>query len=208
MKNVFKILALISVFALLTACGAFVKPIEGNTGLGFLAGEKQVNVVFDYNHLSVNEYAKEEQYIDAMVSKKEEDEAGTGEEWKVKWFGQRDAVFEPEFIEAINQYNDKGLTFSKNQKDAKYTMYVDVTYVKTGWNVGVMRQNAEIDLKVKFVETVSLNDGMQTGDALFKVIDVPGHGDMGYDFSVSQRLGASFELAGRSMGKYISKQDF
>lgn len=208
MKSIFKLSCLLLLLTSFVGCSSYLKPISGNTGLGFLAGQEKVNVVFNYDNMGVNEFAEEEEYIEVSVNKRNKDEAGTGDVWKKKWMGQKIAVFEPNFIEGLNEKNEQGIYFSRDNKNAKYTLYLDVKYIQTGWNVGVMRKDAKVDIKAQFVETASLENSIDNSEALFTINDVPGRTYGGYDFAVSQRVGESFVLAGEELGAYISDLDF
>lgn len=203
-----KICSLLFLFVFLTSCTSYVRPVSGETSLEFLADQENVNVVFDYEDLGVNEFSEEEQYIEVSVNKRNEDEANTGDLWLKKWEGQKEVVFEPNFVQGLNRGNDKDLYFLRDNDNAEYTLYIVVKYIQTGWNVGVMRKSASVDLTAKFLQTQSLKDGVKNSEALFTINNVPGTTNGGFDFTVSQRVGASFEKAGEKLGDYIDKQTF
>lgn len=208
MKSIFKLCSVLLLFTVFVGCKSYLNPISGNTSLGFLAGQEKVNVMFDYDDLSVNEFADEADYIEVSADKRNKEEAGSGDIWKQKWFGQRKSSFEPGFIDHLNETNEKGLYFSPDNDSAKYTLYLEVNHIQTGWNVGVMRKDAEVDITAKFFETSSLKNGVDDSEALFTINDVPGRTYGGFDFSVSQRVGEAFILAAKELGQYISDQDF
>ncbi len=199
------ILFTLSVF-FLSSCASMVDFTSGDKELSFLRGEQTVDVKFDYSDMAVGEYENEEDYVEKKVKEKNEDEPGSGDEWRKEWKGNRESKFEPEFLKLLNEYvtDDKNLNFDKGNDDAKYLMIVETTFTEPGFNVGVARKDAEIDLEIRFVEK-SNPDNVVTK---LNLEDVPGRSSMGYDFATGARLTEAYAKAGKELGNYISSKEF
>lgn len=199
------VVVILSAF-LLSSCGTMVDFARGNKELSFLSGERTVDVKFDYSDMAVGSYANEEDYIEEKVEEKNEDEPGSGDEWLKKWKGNRETKFEPEFLKMVNDYikDEKGLNVDKDNDDAKYLMIVETTFTEPGFNVGVARKDAEIDLEIRFVEKSNPNDIITK----LNLQDVPGRSSMGYDFATAARLTEAYAKAGKELGKYIASKEF
>ena len=53
----------------------------------------------------------------------------------------------------MKKMEKKGIKADTKADDAKYTMIVKTTRLEPGFNIGITRQNAEIDVEISFVET-------------------------------------------------------
>ena len=84
-------------------------------------------------------------------------------------------------------------------KDAKYTMIVKTVSIEPGWNIGISRKNAEIDLEVWIVETANKSSKL----ASFTISNVPGGTAFGYDFDTGLRISEAYAKAGKSLGKSL-----
>lgn len=194
----------------LTSC-SLVKPRSGDENLSFLKGQNEINVVFDYSAVAVGKYSDEEDYLEEGVKERNEKKSGSGDEWRKAWYEQRDKEFEPRFIEIINRYNNKGLKFTENNENTEYTLLVIVNFMEPGFNVGMVRKDAEMDFTMKYVPT----ENMDKSEASFDVNDVPGAtpkvgapGMMGgFDFTAAQRLVEAYAKGAKEMALYIKKQD-
>lgn len=167
-----------------------------------LKGQKVINVEFDYSETSVGKFDDEADYIAKKVKEKNEDEAGTGDKWKAAWLDDRDARFQPKFMELFNkQVKDYGLKGKQGATDAELTMVVKTIHTEPGFNVGVMRRPAHINVEIALYKT---GEKKPAGEAFIK--KVPGGGAMGYDFDAGYRLQEAYAKTGKSFGKYLAKK--
>ncbi len=199
------LIVIISLFVF-SSCSTLVDFARGDEEFYFLRGQSKLDVKFDYSNLSVGSFGNEEDYIEEKVEEKNKQEPGSGEEWLKEWKGNREKRYEPEFLKMLNKsiVSDKGLRAGKDQDDAEYLMIVKTTYMDGGFNVGVVRQNAKINLDITFVAKDDPNDVL----AQLKMIEVPGRGAMGYDFTTGVRITEAYALAGKELGKYLASKDF
>jgi hypothetical protein len=177
-----------------------VKDIEGS--FNALKGQKKVNVSYVYDNMGVGKFDKEADYVNEKVAEKNEDEAGSGDEWARKWVDDREARFEPKFEELMTEYlKDHGMVIGR-YPDADYTLIVETTFTEPGFNVGVMRKPAFINLEIKLVKTSSMKKPV--GKCTIK--NIPGRDAMGFDFDTGYRLQESYAKGGKTFAKYLDKK--
>jgi len=87
--------------------------------LGFIKGQKEIQIEYSYKDVKVGELTEEE-YIAKKVNEHNEKEPGSGEKWMSDWKSDRTRRFEPRFDTLFNKYmNEKGIFASTIAKDAK-----------------------------------------------------------------------------------------
>ena len=168
--------------------------------LGFLKGVKKVNVVYDYDNMSVGKFKDEEDYVNKKVKEYNDKEAGRGDNWKKSWEGDRESRFEPKFEELFNKYMEKYGLEVGDYEDAEYTLILKTTHTEPGFNVGVARRPAHTNMEAVFVSS----DNSEP-KAVVTLEGSPGGGAMGYDFDTGFRLQESYAKAGKELAKYIIK---
>lgn len=190
----FMIAALVLVAA--TASAQKLKEDEGS--FAALKGQSKVNVEFDYSNFMVGKMT-EKDYLEKRTKELNEKEAGRGDKWKALWVSDRKNRYEPHFYEQFNKQS--GIT-GGSFPDAKYTIVVKVTRIEPGFNIPmVMQKNAENDTQLTLVETSN------KGKALGKITATKAVGRTfgGNDWDTGVRIEESFELLGKTLGKYIAK---
>ncbi len=178
-----------------------MKDIDGNPK--DLKEIKEYNLEFDYSDLEIPKYDSEEDFLADKMKKREEKEAGLGEKFKASWFSDREEFYEPKFIESFNKRFDEGeLSVSSENADAEYTMKVHTNKIYAGYNVGIVRHNAEIDV------TFSVYETSNPGNVLFsgKFYDVQGYGAMGNDYNSGYRISECYAKAAKSFAAYLKKK--
>lgn len=174
--------------------GQKIKVVSGD--LNNLQGITELRIEYDYSDLGVGKFDVEADYIDKKVKELNEDEPGSGDSWKEKWFEDRSLKFEPKFEELLSEY----APFIKSGQDvqAEITLIVHTTFIEPGFNVGVSRKPALINLELTFLK----------GDEELVVISMlksPGNAAMGFDFDTGYRISEAYAKAGKSLGKYLTK---
>ena len=188
---------LMGIAALLIATTSFGQKIKVVSGdIKALEGVTELKIEYDYSNLSVGDFEVEDDYINEKVAELNEDEAGTGDSWKVKWFEDRPEKFEPKFEELFSKY--AGSIESGQDVDSDVVMNVHTTFLEPGFNVGVARRPALINLEVTFTKG---------GEELvvITVLKAPGSGGMGFDFDTGWRMAEAYAKAGKSLAKYLTK---
>lgn len=178
-----------------------IKQTEGK--LTFLKGLTELSVNFVYpNDMKVGK-GTEQQYIDAKVAKANEDEAGSGAKWLESWKNDRPNNYQPKFIELFNNdMQDKGVVIKEDDENAKYIMIVKTVFIEPGFNVGVARKNAYINLEICFVEKAAQENVL----AKFTIDKSPGKMAFGSDFDTGERIGEAYAKAAKSFAKYLLKK--
>lgn len=191
--------ALIAAIAvMLIPVGIFGQKIKSKAGsLKDLKGLTSLKIEYDYSSLGVGKYEVEQEYIDDKVADMNADEAGTGDTWKEAWFNDRPTRYEPKFEELFSKY--AGFLDAGPDVNAEVVMQVHTTFIEPGFNVGVARKPAYIDLTVRFLRGTELV-------AELDVIKSPGTGGAGFDFDTGWRIAEAYAKAGKSLGKYLDKE--
>jgi hypothetical protein len=170
---------------------------------GVLAGQKMINVEYDYSSFGVGKFVSEKEYLDKKSAEYNAKEAGKGDTWKQAWVDDRKNRFEPKFEELFNKgLEGKGLSLVGGNSGTKYTLIVRTTFVEPGFNVGVMRKNATVDFEFDLVETANKSSKV----AQMVLTRVPGSMAFGMDFDTGARLAESYAKAGKVLANYIEKK--
>lgn len=154
-----------------------IKQTEGN--LSFLKGQKELSIEFVYaDDLNVGKYT-ELKYIERKMAKADEKEPGSGKKWLESWQNDRPKYYQPKFIELFNDVmKKKVVSLSEDHESANYLLIVETIFIEPGYNVGVSRKNAYINLVVSIVENNNHNNIL----AKFTINKSPGRMAFGTDF--------------------------
>ena len=81
-------------------------------------------------------------------------------------------------------------------------MKIHSNKIYAGYNVGVVRKNAEIDV------TISVYETSNPGNVLFsgKFYKVQGYGAMGYDYNSGYRISECYAKAAKSFAGFLKKK--
>jgi len=173
---------------------------KGN--LDFLKGQKSLLVTFDYSNMAVGKFDKEDDYIAKKVEDYNKSEAGKGDKWKESWKNDRASRYEPKFETLFNEYASKiGLTGKRDVADAQFKMDIHTTFTEPGFNIGITRKPAYIDLTITFK---NISSGEEI--AVIQVDNCPGRDAFGYDFDTGYRIEEAYAKLGKSLAGYIIKQ--
>ena len=193
MKKIILLIA-VSLSILSTANAQKIKVESGN--LKFLKDVAEISVVFEYpedikyGKTSLNEY------VEDKVKDKEKKEEGSGEEWKEKFFADRQR-YNDKFILSLEKYTGD-LYVAEDDPDFEYTMIVKTTFMEPGFNIGIRRKNSAIDLVINFVKT----NAPDVVIASVKIRKAPGaaHPDAG------ERMADAYYTAAQHFGKLLKKK--
>lgn len=199
MKKSFFLILIIALFS-----APFVnaqKMVLKNGSFDFIKDQKTVLVEYDYSNLGVGKFDKEDDYITKKMAEYNKDEAGKGDKWKEAWFNDRAGRYEPKFELLFNEnMAARGLKCDKAASDAKYVMVVHTTFIEPGFNVGVTRKPAYINVEIFFKEAAS---GKEL--AVLSVQNCPGRDAMGFDYDTGYRIEEAYAKLGKSVAAFINK---
>lgn len=167
-----------------------------------LKGQTVINLQYDYSKMAVGKFDNEQDYINKRVADMNKKEAGTGDKWAQAWVDDRNSRYAPMFEKNLNAKLDAvGAKAIQNATDAKYTLIARTVFTEPGFNVGVTRQNAYINMMVDLVETA--NPGTVLGTVELK--NVQSVNMMGYDFDTGSRIQSCYDRAGDWLGNFLLK---
>ncbi|MCB0754661.1 MAG: hypothetical protein H6603_06145 [Flavobacteriales bacterium] len=184
-----------------------------------LKGQTEVNVVWDYSEAQVRggspfatwKAMPEADWLQKIVDKKNEKEAGTGDDWKKRWEAAKPNNFESSFETKMAEMWE-GALVKRGLDNAKYTIRVKVTYMDPGYSVGVSASDAWLSGIIEVVEgdnvTSSLTMDMIKGASAAK--SIPGMAVVAAieGATFEKRLGESFEKMAKSFHAKVLKKAF
>lgn len=165
----------------------------------FIKGESVIQFTFSYNEMLVGKLTESE-YVNKKVTDNNEKEAGKGDEWEKAWFGDRKERFEPKFLELFDKYIEE-VGVKSGTEGANYVIEVNTDFTEPGWNVGVMRQNASVDLSCK-VKNIATGEQV----ASIKIRNASANNFWGTDFTAGYRVQETYAKAGRELAKFFIKK--
>lgn len=199
-----KLVTMIALFCVVVVYSQKLKVVQGN--FDFFKGLKEINVEFEYENQKIfKDNLTNEEYVKVRSEDLEEATRGKGKAWEKKWVASRDLIYEPKFLELMNEYvhEKEGVFFGEELEATKYTLIVETVWLYPGWNAAVMRHPAELTTSLKFVET-------NNRDVVLLEISskkAPGN-RYGGTFSNEDRLGEGYAKTGKSLAKLILKNAF
>ena len=197
MKNLITILVVL--FSTTIMFSQKVKVTEGS--FKNVQGISSFNLDFDYSDLMVPKYDSEEEFLADKMKKREEKKPGDGERFRKAWFSDREAKYEPKFIESFNKRWGDGEVKVGMDVGSEYTMKVHTTLMWAGYNVGIVRKNAKIEATISIYK----NDDPSKLLVSANYTKVEGGGAMGYDFDAALRIGEGYAKLSKTLAKNIRK---
>jgi hypothetical protein len=218
-----KTIKLFAMAALVAVAGnSFAQKIKITSGtFSELKGQTEVNVVWDYSQAQVRggspfanwKALPEAEWLQKIVEKKNEKEAGTGDDWSKKWAAAKPGAFEPSFeIKMAELWT--GASVKRGLSGAKYTIRVKVTYMDPGYSVGVSASDAWLSGIIEVVETGTENVSSSLTMDMIKgasaASGVPGMAVVAAidGMTFEKRLGESFEKMAKSLHAKVLKKAF
>ncbi|MCX6243461.1 MAG: hypothetical protein NTU98_02045 [Bacteroidetes bacterium] len=170
-----------------------IKIISGN--LGTLKNEKNINIEFRFDGMSIGKFATEQDYINYYVDDRNKKEPGSGEKWKQEWMSNSREKFPLSFTQELNGITNKiAMQFDKDKSEAKYTMIVKTLKFSKCYGLG---GKVQIFLEISIVETKNPGNLI----AKISVTKIEGVG-FGYYLAMVD----AYLDAGKEIGTYIRKQ--
>ena len=197
MKN-FTVLAVVLCMAT-TVFGQKLKEQEGD--IKNLKDIKVYAMEFDYTDVMIPKFDDEEAFLKDKMDKREKKKAGDGERFKKSWFDDRPDRYHPKFIESFNKRFENA-EVQVQEEAAEYTMKIHSTKIYPGYNVGIVRHNAEVDATVTVYETANPSNTLFSGS--YK--DVQGNGAMGYDYNSGYRISECYAKLAKTLAKDLKKK--
>ena len=172
--------------------------IEGD--LSALKSEKNINVEFTYENMSVGKFKTEAEYVAKKTEEYNKKEPGKGDKWAQDWVSDRTGNFDRKFNELFEKHSNLVVTGAK--KGAKYTLVYKTTFIEPGYNIYITRKNAETDAEVWIVEAANPSKVI----AKLEVNHAKGRTFGGNDYASGERIGECYADAGKYLGKFIKNK--
>ncbi len=177
-----------------------IKVVEGD--ISVLKGQSKVLIQYTYNDLKVGKLTEAE-YIEKKRKEADERESGGGDKWESAWKADRVEHYKPKFEDLFNKYNDKtNIMVGSSFDDANYIMTIQTDFIEPGWNIGISRSPAFINLTIKIAESANPD----TPTVIIELLKSPGSDAMGYDFDSGYRIGEAYAKAGKEFAKMLAKK--
>lgn len=184
--------------AILVAGSISAQKITVKSGsLKDLKGVDKIKMVYDYSNVGVGDFTNEDDYIAKRMEEAEKKTPGSGPAWKEKWFADRAKQYEPKFEELLGKYLENVKLGKDVESDV--VMNVHTTFIEPGFNVGVMRRPAFINLTITVTKA-----GAEM--AVVEILKSPGADAMGFDYDAAFRIQEAYAKAGKSFSSLIKKQ--
>jgi hypothetical protein len=167
--------------------------------LSFLKDQKELNIEYKYDGMAVGKFKTEAEYIKQKVKEYNQKEAGKGDKWLAGWKSARQERYAPKFEELLNKVLSKPEVVAKQKAPSKYTLIVKTTFTEPGYNIGIAKYPAFVNLDYIFVETADSNKVV----AKLYVQNLMGAQAMGFDFDSGSRISESYAKGGKMLGKYL-----
>jgi len=163
-----------------------------------LKSEKELDLEFTFDNMTVGKYA-EADYIAKKKTEYNDKEPGRGEKFEASWIADRESRFAPKF-EVL--FNDEGSMIKglRGTAGAKYVLVVNTTRTEPGWNIGISKQAAFIDVEYRLREKAT---GTVVAEAI--MVGIPGSQFGGYDYDTGTRLAESYAKAAKELRKWLLK---
>lgn len=203
MKNLKLILSILAIVFYSSQVNAQkIKVVEGE--LSSFKGLTEINVEYNYDDMAVGKFKTEEAYIEKKKTEYNEDEPGKGDRWEEEWHADKENTYQMKFEQLFNLVmisEETGMEVGFFPS-ADYTLIVKTNFLEPGFNIGISRKDASINVEIMLVKTE------EPGNIITQVnMDkVPGRGAMGGDFDTEYRIGEAYAKCGKELAQYIYKK--
>lgn len=180
---------------------AFSQKIRYKGDIESLKNITEYDIEFVFEGMAVGKFDVEKDYTDKKVTEYNKKKEGKGDKWLEGWKSDREKRYVPKFLQLINE-NAKN-KFKVEDNDTDYVMVVKTIFTEPGFNIGIMRKDASINLEI-----IIKKKGEEGAIVTFTLDKAPGRGGMGYDFDAGYRIEQAYAKAGKSFGKYLRKKSY
>ncbi|WP_448700113.1 hypothetical protein ACFGVR_23365 [Mucilaginibacter sp. AW1-3] len=196
MKISFPIAITIALLSIATISNAQkIKIVDGDPSV--LKDQTSVAFKFTYDNMAIGKFENGQDYIDKKTEEYNAKQEGKGDRWAKEWVSNREARYEPKFIDLFLKYS-----LLSEARDAKYTIIFHTSFTEAGYNVYISRHNAEISGEATIVETAHPDKVLAT----ISIVKAPGRTFGGDDFDSGTRIAESYADAGKYLAKFIMKK--
>ena len=171
-----------------------IRLIEGN--LSALKNEKDLNTEFTYENMKVGKYDKEEDYVAKRrknIIKKKLVRVMPGH--KTGLMTGMPALNQ----NSMNCFRKPVISPPARKRMPNTPLIFKTTFTEPGFNIAVMRRNAELNGEAWIVETANKGNVI----AKISVDKALGRTYGGYDFDTGGRIAEAYADAGKALGRFV-----
>ena len=161
-----------------------------------LKGVDAVSMNFTYDNMTVGKMT-EADYVAKKTTEYNEKEAGRGDKWKNAWESDKQNVYPEKFRELFTKYSE---ILCKDDAQ-KYNIVVNTDFFEPGFNIGIMREDAHINVTIRIIDTEDSGKEVAT----IQILKALGRTFSGNDYSVADRVGEAYSKAGKEFGARVKK---
>lgn len=195
MKTIKKYVAFTAMlFCSFTSFGQEVDLTKGD--LSILKGETSINVEMTYEKMAVGDFNKEAEYIKKRIEEENKKDPPNGDNWATEWEAQKKNYFGDKFILGLTKLYEV-----KVDKSAKYTLIVNTKALEPGYQIGISKRNAGVDLTITLIETGKPEKKLavlyieRKAETMWR----------GANFDAKSRIGDAYFVDGVAVGKFLKK---
>lgn len=203
MKNL-KFLVAVVITGLLfsTANAQKIKVTKGD--LSEFKNITEINVAYDFSDFGVGKFKTEAAYIEKKKKEYNDDEPGKGDRWEQEWHNDKENTYQRKFEELFNvvMLDEKANILIGSYPSADYTLTLKTTFLEPGYNIGISRKDANINVEI----FIAKSDDLANPVSIVTMEKVPGRGAMGGDYDTEYRIGEAYAKCGKELAQYIYKK--
>jgi hypothetical protein len=203
MKNLKIILSILAICLFSSQLSAQkIKVVTGD--LSSFVGLTEINVEYNYDDMGVGKFKTEEAYIEKKKNEYNEDEPGKGDRWEEEWHADKENTYQMKFEQLFNLVmlsEETGMEVGFFPS-SDYTLIVKTTFLEPGFNIGISRKDASINVELMLVKSEEPENIITQ----INMDKVPGRGAMGGDFDTEYRIGEAYAKCGKELAQYIYKK--
>jgi hypothetical protein len=175
----------------------FAQEVDLTKGdLSILKGETSINVEMTYEKMAVGDFSKEADYIKKRIQDENAKDPPNGDNWATEWEAQKKSYFGEKFTLGLTKTYD-----IKIDKSAKYTLIVNTKALEPGYQVGISKRNAGVDLSITLIETGKPEKKL----AVLYLERMAETMWRGAAFDAKSRIGDAYFVDGQAVGKFFKK---
>ncbi len=187
--------------------------LEGE--LGFLRGQKEIHIQFDYENIAIDGAGTEKQYRQRKIEYLNNKEAGRGDKFERTWKQFRLDYFEPKFTETFVKYSKLAV----NNENATYSLIFRATRFEDQALLVPPNEEAKPTNKLALMDGEAwIVDRNNPDKALVKIAmkKIPGrdyvmaggsyNSSTMANYDVRVRLSFTYAKAGKELGSYIAEK--
>lgn len=190
-----KMLVFLLLLLPLSGAAQYVKVLEGSLkDFKKLKGQPSYNLVFNYDSMVVGKDTPEFRFLEERKDR----EPAKGSAFEEMWFADRKRRYEPTFLRNFEKIAEVKAT----DAGAGYTLIIKTVRTEGGWNAGVMRKPAELDLQLWVVETADRSKVMTK----VAFLNIEGKKAEGGDLEMTGRIQDAYMYAAKALGDFFRQK--